>query len=422
MRVPRFRQGEQQIRVGNTVSGSPSFIYGAYRDGLFVSVGHYRLPNGGWSGGGPFLCQKVNADHGTGYGVRWTNFGSRWFGNAQGVSTGTQYRVSTLPASESYPAVYERLLVPYATARARTRPGRPMAGLGQFLIELRDLPTVPGKARYRTGQWRKMSLPSLGWYLRDTVAKFRALGPEYLNIVFGWEPFVRDLREVYNLWKRVDREMASLIRNNRKGVRRKVTLEDSTSTSQTETHYAYPFANVWGGPPFWTAGHTHHKVTTVTRKRVWYAAQYMHWIPNPTSSQWTIRARLALFGALPTPELLWEVMPWSWLIDWFSNAGDVISNVSPTAVDYVTMYSFLMEHTLVTKEHTSECQWDPKIFPAQNINIPGGSHTFSTTNRVESKARVGSVNPFGLGVQLPSLTGRQLGILAALGLSRSSVR
>jgi hypothetical protein len=254
------------------------------------------------------------------------------------------------------------------------------------------------------------------------VAQFRALGPEYLNVVFGWQPFVKDLKEVYSLWQRIDKEMATLIRNNGRGIRRKRVLTNEDSSTLTEAVYPYPFANVFGAPPTWTTGTSLVRSTTRTQKKVWYSACYTYWIPDVTSSAWTLRARLALFGAFPTPELIWEVMPWSWLIDWFGNAGDVIANISPTAVDYVCRYSFIMEHVRTTVTHTCDTSWDTKIIPMFDINIPGGNHRFASITKTETKLRSGGGNPFGLGVTLTSLTSRQLAILAALGLSRSSVR
>lgn len=420
--IPCYRRGETSTRIASEFV-APQYAWDAWREGLLVSDGHYQRQDGSWSGGGPFYVEKVQQYQGDARFSDWWYLGGHWRGVSKGVVLGPNARLSSLPSNPTWSAKYDALLPSYATGRARTRPGRPMAGLGQFLIELRDLPTVPGKALYRAGLWRRMSLRSLGYFMRNTAASFRALGSEYLNVVFGWEPFVRDLREVYNLSMRIDREMAQLRRNNGRGVRRKVTLEDTkNSTQSTPMVTNQAFVGVRGGPPgsYAPNGKSVYKLSTFSETHTWFSACYRYWIPDVNSVGWNVRSRLALFGVLPTPELIWEVTPWSWLIDWFSNAGDVIANVSPTAVDFVTTYAYIMKHEKAETAYTVETSWSSRHDAFYSID--GGCHTFSSGTKTETKARAGDGNPFGLGVKLPTLTGRQLGILAALGLSRSSVR
>jgi hypothetical protein len=49
---------------------------------------------------------------------------------------------------------------------------------------------------------------------------------------------------------------------------------------------------------------------------------------------------------------------------------------------------------------------------------PGVDRTFTSVYTKETKVRTGGFNPFGPDVGLEALTGGQLGILAALGLSK----
>jgi hypothetical protein len=250
---------------------------------------------------------------------------------------------------------------------------------------------------------------------------FRGLGSEYLNVVFGWKPFVRDLQEMYNLWVTLDKRLGQLVRENGKYIRRKATISDTNDTVVTqETEYSAPFANVLGAPPSYMQGRSVYSVKSSTKTRIWFSGSFRYYVPDIGSSQWTARARLALFGALPTPELLWEVLPWSWLIDWFSNIGDVVSNASANAVsNLTTRYSFIMKHVTTTTTATSVC-W-ASVSTAPTDKWRAASPTFSSVLTEDSKARVGGGNPFGLNVSLPSLSAGQLGILAALGLSRQKL-
>jgi hypothetical protein len=390
-------------------------------DALLISGSHYRLPSGGWSGGGPFWCQHAKTQWGSGRNLTWEYFGSTWSGHALGV-IGPASAPPTPPQPSNFTSHRIEADSHYATGVARTRPGAPVASLSQFLIELRDLPSTPLKQAWKSIGRSRVPIQQLPKLLRARLNEFRSLGSEYLNIEFGWKPFVSDLRKMYYLWQTIDRRMAQIIRNNGRLVRRKATLKEDRSTSQTVTQYGYPFANVFGAPPGWTSGSTRLTTTVQTYEKVWFSSAYQYWIPDVSSSQWNARARLALFGALPTPELLWEVLPWSWLVDWFSNVGDVVSNVSPNAVENcITRWAFVMRHTLQRTERKAEVAWSPNVY-LPYVNVPGGAFNFSSVTETEDKVRSGSGNPFGLNVQLGSLTGRQLAILAALGVSRGSVR
>jgi len=319
----------------------------------------------------------------------------------------------------------------YSEAYRKARPGNPKADVGQFLIELRDLPVVPLKGVWRqfgslVKRNRGRSLADLPVGLLKQLSDFRSLGSEYLNVVFGWKPFLNDLRKTYNLWQVIDKQMAQIIRENGKNIRRRCQVKDQKDVSQVRKTYPWPYADVFGAPPNWFGEEAYSVRTTVTRvsERVWFSGSFRYYIPDVGSSQWDARARLALFGAFPTPELLWSVLPWSWLIDWFANVSDVLSNISPNAVDnLVCNRSFIMRHTV--QEIVEQCDTAHDAF--DNVFFGFGakwnafSGSFVSTDKVETKVRAIGGNPYGLNSQWSDLSSNQVAVLAALGLSRASI-
>jgi hypothetical protein len=406
-------------------SGSRPIVCSGGRDALFVSQGHYRLPNGSWSGGGPFFCVKTEVKHTGKTNHRYCVLGVEK-GHCPALSvTGSPqnpFIPSTIPTWANQQAILNGL---YATGYARARPGNPVASVGQFIVELRDLPQAPFKRLLKQG--RSVPLSQLPRILKNELLDFKNLGSEYLNIVFGWKPFVADLRKMYNLWHDIDKRMAQIIRENGKYIRRRATVSDETTTTeepQSTALNAYQY--VRGGPLFTISGPSRRTVVSTVKTKVWFSGSFRYYIPDVSSSMWDRRARLALFGALPTPELLWNVLPWSWLIDWFSNVGDVISNVGPNAVDNLTTrYSYIMKRSEETKTWTCNT-----AHASRSIDPSGPNRTvwdsldakFTSVQKTTVKSRQGGGNPFGLNVQLSSLSSGQLAILAALGLSRSSVK
>jgi len=115
-----------------------------------------------------------------------------------------------------------------------------------------------------------------------------------------------------------------------------------------------------------------------------------------------------LLGITLTPDTLWNLAPWSWAVDWFSNAGDVVSNISDWAVyGLVLRYGYIMEHTIVRDTYTRT---------PTGLNVSGGA-TSSITLVTETKIRR-RADPFGFGLSGVALNATQQAILTALGISR----
>lgn len=437
--TPRIRTNLIPIVVNN--GGGVMYAYDV--QALLWSESHRRTRGGGWSGGGEFLQASQTLGH-VFCPYSWLRNGVKSYGLAGGVYP---LNLSMAPDVNSIVSSFGDIGQQRESARAdftsgweKTRPGRPEASLAQFLIELRDFPLVPGfqalgkslgkasaqrVARHRTSffrDWVSGPVEMIPRKLQMQAGFFKSLGSEFLNIEFGWKPFIRDLTQLYVLSQTIDNRIRQIARDNGRGIRRRAEVSDSQSTSETEeTSTLFPFLGCGNGPPNWSTGQSLHTVTTTLSRRSWYSARYRYYIPDVGSGSWIPKARRALMGALVTPSLLWELTPWSWMIDWFTNVGDVISNFSENAVDnLVADYAFCMINTKSTVTAVSTGSWKqigPSGYPVIPTYIPGGSHNCQSWKRVELKARVRG-SPYGLGVKWVDLSDRQLAILAALGISQ----
>lgn len=454
--VPR-----QRVRIESIHYGRPqdnTYLKPGKAESLLLSMPHHRLKNGAWSGGGPFFQVTDEIKH---MGKRTFPGYMRiiWRDPTDAVGVIGVPGSLTIPDPKSYASSWSAQEANSFTYAAegyhRTRPGNPIASLGQFLMELRDLPKIPflqGGSSYRSVFKQGFSLSramhelrynaktAFGTYARmlgagwtpgrfiDAVKQtatrnlspeklFPGVGGEYLNLIFGWKPFISDVKKAYHLWHNIDKQMAQIIRDNGKGIRRGATLRPNQTVvnSSSSKDYPYPGANVNGFPGDYVnaGGRTNWSVVTTTSEKVWYAAKYRYYVPDVSSSQWRRRAKLALFGALPTPELVWELIPFSWLIDWGVNVGDVVSNMSTNAVDnLVQLYSFIMRTTTTETIATVNTNWG-NFGP-----IRAGSAYFQSTKLQIVKTRVGGGSPYALNaVNGTGLSTYQGGVLAALGIS-----
>lgn len=386
---------------------------------LVHSTNNHKLKNGKWSGGGGFLVIHQEDTHHTCTLPEVEFFGLKYGGAAVPADvSSTELLRPDLPTT--WEDTKSTLTAHGVTGWKRARPGNPTANLGQFVAELREFNRLfPGfdKSILR-GPLKTLPLRALA-----SLASFRKLGSGYLNFEFGWKPFVKDLQEMYKLSHDIDRQIATLRRNNGRNIKRERKLKDSTEVSETKDITNGAFGYLRPTPILGlTTGTSTRTVTVTTRERIWFEGCFRYWVQNIGSMQWENRARRALFGANPTPSLLWEVLPWSWLVDWFSNTGDVLSNMSENAVDgTVAKYAHVMRH-LETKTVTEvSTTWAARTTGPTSTRFDGGSASCRRIVRTESKARA-VATPYGFGVTYDGLSVRQTAILAALGVTRGSFR
>jgi hypothetical protein len=153
--------------------------------------------------------------------------------------------------------------------------------------------------------------------------------------------------------------------------------------------------------------------TRETVRHQWFSGAFTYYLPSGYNSRKKMEryALLAnrILGVSLTPDVLWNLAPWSWAVDWFTNTGDVVSNLSDWAEHGLVMrYGYLMEHTIVTDAYA--------ITKGGHVGLTGGvaNLTLVTETKVRKRA-----NPFGFGVSWEGLSPYQVSIAAALGLSRS---
>lgn len=284
-----------------------------------------------------------------------------------------------------------------ATAVSRCKPTNSAADLGTFLGEL----LKDGLPSFTTSQ---------SWSKRTQAAQ--AAGDDYLNVQFGWQPLLNDVNKFVQLVDTSYSALQQVRRDEGRLVRRRYQFPTETTVTETlvQNNGVAPslsnkFVNV--------ASATLLRRTEVIRD-VWFSGAFRYFLPaslKGESALEELRATAELnFGLAITPEVLWNIAPWSWMVDWFSNTGDVISNISDSQrYGLIMPYGYLMVHTIAKNTFT--------LKGATFVNSSKGSvasSSFITETKQRSKA-----NPFGFGITDSSLTSGQVSILAALGLSRS---
>ena len=237
------------------------------------------------------------------------------------------------------------------------------------------------------------------------------VGSEYLNGVFGWEPMLHDIRSFAAGVVDADKLTKQYIRDAGRPVRRdyrfpvEKVVTDPVLWGANQEHVSPFNSRFWDG----TVAQKTYYIDTIT-KSCWFEGVFTYALPPSAKLMGKhVSAASQILGIVPDPETLWNLAPWSWAIDWFSNTGDVVSNANDWATDGLVMrYGYVMERSIIQRNFYSE---------GSNFRPGSPGVAPDLTFVTETKQRL-RANPFGFGLSWNGLSPRQLAIAVALGISR----
>lgn len=293
----------------------------------------------------------------------------------------------------------------------RTAPSSVIFDAAQFLGELREgLPKL---------------IPSL---LKSNIrTAARNYGKDYLNAEFGWKPIISD---VQNAAKALASATVQLSQNGQR-VHRKYSIpefseNDLVTFSGLAGIYSghkgvlSPAALKAAGMNNVTTGGYNLPVETYHRKdrtvHRWFEGEFSSFFPlgfDPTDYFSRLKV---LTSTNITPSVLWELAPWSWLIDWQLRIGDTIAANEKAANDLLVMhYGYAME----TAVYKTRLLYHSTATPRQEADFVGYPKRAFLEATTTYKQRL-RANPYGFKVQSSGdLTVEKLAILAALGLTKT---
>lgn len=290
------------------------------------------------------------------------------------------------------------------TAISRTLPTTPAFSLSNALGELRNdgLPKMVGSTLR----------------LRDRSRDLRKSGGEYLNVEFGWRPLVSDLLGLARTVKTTNKVINQYRKSSDNRLRRRYSFPDrltsqwytATGSGSSQVYFTpgLDFLNTPGSGSLFTQA----------ENKTWFSGAFKYHIPLGDSFpermvRWESEAN-RLLGTRLTPEVVYNLEPWTWALDWFTNTGDVMKNISSLGHDGLVLeWGYIMDQAKATYTITGKTANLGTRWPAS----ARGPYTCSvTTESKRLKRRVST--PFGFGFNMSTLSVRQDAVLVALGLSK----
>lgn len=269
------------------------------------------------------------------------------------------------------------------TAISRVTPNNPSVSVSQTLGEAREgFPKMFGSG-----------------LLKEKTRLLKGGSKEYLNVQFGWLPIISDLKKYAHTVKHRNEIIRSFKKGSDRKIRRRYPFPPNVSTDSRA-------GTVITSPSHGASGML-GTMTEFRESRSWFSGAFRYHIPLGSD----ILSKLdrydsyanKLLGVSLTPDTVWNLAPWSWAADWFSNTGDLMTNVSNLGNDGMVMqYGYMMSSAKNERTVTFG-------------NTSGGRGYYRKV--IETKRRI-PASPYGFDMTWDGLTNRQLAILAAIGLTR----
>lgn len=274
-----------------------------------------------------------------------------------------------------------------ATLLARTNPSRPDVVPLTLLQDLIDIP------RQLKDVGRLIRTPK-----RDLL-NAREVANQHLGFQFGWLPLIQDVKDLLDLQSHIQKRIVELHRlNSQGGLKRRIRM------------------GRWGEAegPFLTSLESAYVMDWLAYRSVQTKAERwgtVRWKPTSLPLGYTLndadQIQLAqrLVLGLTTEATLkgaWDLIPWTWLIGWFSN-------ISNFALQYANTIPARPSEACIMTQTDTKYQYTT-AFISPGYKASDGSVTYTTKERY--------VGPGTLDVHLPFIDAGRLSILGSLFVQR----
>jgi len=295
------------------------------------------------------------------------------------------------------------------------RPKIEKASLANAIYELKDVPDMLRQtSKFFSDAWNDLSGNFGG--IRQLPGR---ASEDFLAFQFGWKPFVSDIASICDAVIFSEQYINDIIAANNTWVKRSRSLEVEDTTTKIGSFLGYGLSpsalDIFQLCKLDSSGAAgRRELWQDVHRRVWAVGEFKFYRPEFTPLDpgflgqiKYVNRLITLYGLRINPTHLWAAIPWSWLIDWFTNTGDLIRRIDEQYNDgMVSKYLYIMQQKLVT------------VRSIHSIFFWSGTKNLTFERTISSKQRRFADSPYGF-VLGGSLSATQFSILGALGLSRN---
>jgi hypothetical protein len=280
-------------------------------------------------------------------------------------------------------------------AMAYTNPSKPNVSLPTFIGELRDLPKM------LQHEWEGLLKKHPG---KSKPLRKRDISP--LEWTFGWAPLISDVSKLLRVQELAARRFSELKTLRDRGwIGRRFGVRSISQTEISPNEY------------FWYSwGHTIGTVILNTTYREWYSIRWVAEFggdPPLNDAQLMDKAKSTVLGLgvrdpATSLQTAYNLMPWTWLADWYFNADEFIganlNSVGASAVSGCHMEERKTSYSMVIT--------DNDFSPPPSLS----------SGHLVDHSRLPVTIVSSLQARAPILSGEQVSILGSIGSGRSGAK
>jgi len=314
----------------------------------------------------------------------------------------------------------------------RTNPSRHEVLLPAIVLELRDLPKmlrfsgrvlsagrhiardlIRGAYNFFTGNSGKRNLKSFTQreieLLRAArlhpdqqggLSTVKALAAANLAWQFGWKPLIGDISKMIGFQQAFNRRRNEINRlYSGRGLKRRVKLQNYDKVETLRGVIVHS-----------SAGIVTTNATVRAQTKIWCVTR---WKPrgriDGPPADWQIAQNMLGLDVHGLSASAWEILPWSWCIDWFSNMGDFL-DISSNSMNASLTGMTIMKY----KARTTEFQTAIYRIPGRDKFVSPYENLYEVMTR-----KVGGFPGIeSIAVGLPILSTNQISILSSIAMLR----
>lgn len=284
----------------------------------------------------------------------------------------------------------------YRTSKSYTDPSLPQVSLDQVLMDLgrsstnlaEGIATIkdtinlfrgPGKFLKHLARSGSVNIKSSRAPLKELKSAFDKAGDTWLEGTYGWIPFIQDLIELSSIARNPQAALAKLSKPIVKDIRHTASSGGDVDSSQLEHTFVIT-----------------ERLETTRKRLIRIEAS-----PSPSFQAMSMANKLATYlGLNDFGRLAWELVPYSFVVDWFTDLGSSVSSMGalngPAAyidgiVSMASWSTVKHEFSLISPQKLSYPS-DSPVKMYWNLGVGGGSCVVEATSFFRSERGKGNLD------------------------------
>lgn len=203
----------------------------------------------------------------------------------------------------------------------------------------------------------------------------------WLEYAFGWVPLISDSEAAAKAWARLKEKNDEKVHHVQSSFTKEFDRTKDLSSSYDKFHLPQSYCGT-------SYCYTRTDARWEERATIRYKAAVLRKLEMTTWDKW------AVFGFQPSEFIptAWELLPWSFLVDYFVNVDDILNSATTSTRDVVYIVkttrriSRYMGRIIIAPEYLNQ-QWGSQYYCA----MEGSPSSFSLVRKTISRRRVDSV-------------------------------